>query len=169
MKMRGYNGSQLCDKAFASQALVRAGVTGDSATLSAAHAYVEVSQPSRLRDAVDMLLSYHNPGSGGWATDELTRSYAWVEALNPSEVFGDNMIDYLYVECTSAAVTALRAYRAAPVAVAGPGAATYRAAEVAAAIASGVALVVRAQRANGSWYGSWGVCFTNVPTHIPCF
>lgn len=221
MKMQGYNGSQLWDTAFASQALVRAGLSGRSATLRSAHAYVEVSQvradvpdrevfyrhpskgawpfstvdhgwpiadctaeglkaalalaaagaapppnapgglePSRLRDAVDMLLSYHNPGSGGWATYELTRSYAWVEALNPSEVFGDIMIDYPYVECTSAAVTALLAFRDAPAAVVGPGAATYRAAEVAAAISSGVAFVVRSQRPDGSWYGSWGVCFT---------
>ncbi|OSX68467.1 hypothetical protein BU14_2748s0001, partial [Porphyra umbilicalis] len=117
--------------------------------------------PDRLRDAVDMLLSYHNPASGGWATYELTRSYPWVEALNPSEVFGDIMIDYPYVECTAAAVTGLIAYRDAPAGVVGAGGgAAYRTAEVAAAVAAGVSFLVRAQRPDGSWYGSWGVCFT---------
>lgn len=30
--------------------------------------------------------------------------------LNPSEVFGDIMIDYSYVECTSACITALHGF-----------------------------------------------------------
>jgi cycloartenol synthase len=31
--------------------------------------------------------------------------------LNPSETFGDIMVDYSYVECTSACITALTSFR----------------------------------------------------------
>jgi cycloartenol synthase len=45
----------------------------------------------RIFDAVNVILSFQNP-SGGWATYENTRSYPWLEYLNPSEVFSDIMI-----------------------------------------------------------------------------
>lgn len=48
---------------------------------------------------------------GGWATYENTRSYGWLEYINPAETFGDIMIDYSYVECSSACITALSAFR----------------------------------------------------------
>jgi squalene cyclase len=63
----------------------------------------------RLYDAANVILTYHNE-DGGWATYENNRGYGWYEMLNPSEVFGDIMIDYSYVECTSACMTALRAF-----------------------------------------------------------
>lgn len=34
-----------------------------------------------------------------------------MQYLNPSETFGDIMVDYSYVECTSACITALCAFR----------------------------------------------------------
>ncbi|KAK3005794.1 hypothetical protein RJ639_017600, partial [Escallonia herrerae] len=48
---------------------------------------------------------------GGFATYELTRSYRWLELINPAETFGDIVIDYPYVECTSAAIQALTAFK----------------------------------------------------------
>lgn len=63
----------------------------------------------RLYDACNVILTYHNT-DGGWATYENNRGSGWYEMLNPSEVFGDIMIDYSYVECTSACVTALKAF-----------------------------------------------------------
>ena len=63
----------------------------------------------RIFDAVNVILTYHNE-DGGWATYENNRGYGWYEMLNPSEVFGDIMIDYSYVECTSACVTALKKF-----------------------------------------------------------
>jgi cycloartenol synthase len=63
----------------------------------------------RLYDAVEVILSFQN-GDGGWATYELNRGWDWYEWFNPAEVFGDIMIDYTYVECTSACVTALAAF-----------------------------------------------------------
>ena len=68
-----------------------------------------------LFDTVRFLLSYQN-GDGGWATYENNRGWRWYELLNPSEarfrqafsrcfkVFGDIMIDYSYVECSSSAM-----------------------------------------------------------------
>jgi cycloartenol synthase len=71
--------------------------------------------------------------------------------MNPSEVFGDIMIDYSYVECTSACVTALVAFnKSLPL---------YRTHEVINAIEAGQQFVKSIQRLDGSWYGSWGVCF----------
>jgi len=104
----------------------------------------------RLHDACDILLSYHNT-DGGWATYENNRGSRWYEMMNPSEVFGDIMIDYSYVECTSACVTALVGFQQElPL---------YRAAEVEGAIQAGRAFVKTIQREDGSWYGSWAVCF----------
>ena len=55
--------------------------------------------------------------------------YGWYELMNPSEVFGDIMIDYSYVECSSACITALVAFaKAMP---------DYRTAEVLNAIQAG--------------------------------
>lgn len=58
----------------------------------------------RLYKAVNVLLSYQNE-DGGWATYENNRGWGWYEQLNPSEVFGDIMIDYSYVECSMAVLT----------------------------------------------------------------
>jgi len=81
-----------------------------------------------------------------------TRSYAWLELLNPAETFGDIMIDYTYVECTSASIQALRMFaRRHP---------EHRTVEVNKAISDGVHFILGVQRPDGSWYGSWGVCFT---------
>ena len=105
----------------------------------------------RLKDAVNVILTLHNP-DGGWATYENNRGYRWYEMLNPSEVFGDIMIDYSYVECTSACITALKHFsEALP---------DHRSAEVLNAIQAGRYFMKSIQRPDGSWYGSWGVCFT---------
>ena len=211
MKMQGYNGSQLWDTAFATQAILSTGLAGEfAACLRKAHAYIDASQtrenckppleqyyrhisngafpfstrdhgwpisdcsaeglkaalrcanagealagpalePQRLFDCVNIILSFQN-ADGGWATYENTRSYAWLELLNPAETFGDIMIDYTYVECTSASIQALRMFaRRHP---------EHRTEEVNKAISDGVHFILGVQRPDGSWYGSWGVCFT---------
>ena len=104
----------------------------------------------RLEDAVNVILSLHNT-DGGWATYENNRGYGWYEMLNPSEVFGDIMIDYSYVECTSACITALVGFsKTLP---------KHRSLEVLNAIQAGRCFLKSIQRIDGSWYGSWGVCF----------
>lgn len=107
--------------------------------------------PQRYYDAVEVLLAFHNP-DGGWATYEEMRGGPWYEYLNPAEVFGDIMIDYSYTELTSACVTGLVAFqRHFP---------EYKPAAVAGMVAKGTQYVREQQREDGSWYGSWAVCFT---------
>lgn len=113
-----------------------------------------VNQPiaqERLEDAVQLVLSLQN-ADGGWATYELTRGPKWLELLNPSDCFRDIMIDYSYVECTSACVQALvRFSDRYP---------SFLPSEIAAAVERGKNFLLSAQRADGSFEGAWGVCFT---------
>ncbi|KAF2578016.1 hypothetical protein F2Q68_00003568 [Brassica cretica] len=105
----------------------------------------------RLYDAVNVTISLQN-ADGGFATYELTRSYPLLELINPAETFGDIVIDYPYVECTSAAIQALAAFRKLY-----PG---HRKKEVDECIEKAVKFIESIQESDGSWYGSWAVCFT---------
>lgn len=89
---------------------------------------------------------------GGWASYEKRRGPCWLERLNPSHSFADIMVDYTYTECTSAVVQALAVARQRLRHRFGK--------ELDRAIARGAALIRRNQGPDGSWYGSWGVCFT---------
>jgi squalene/oxidosqualene cyclase-like protein len=106
---------------------------------------------ARLFDAINVVLALQN-ADGGFATYECNRGYGWYEWLNPSEVFGDIMIDYSYVECSMASNGALARFREAF-----PG---HRRREVDRALKRGNAFLRSIQRRDGSWYGSWGCCFT---------
>ncbi|OXB61464.1 hypothetical protein ASZ78_010220 [Callipepla squamata] len=105
----------------------------------------------RLFDAVNVLLSMRN-SDGGFATYETKRGGHLLELLNPSEVFGDIMIDYTYVECTSAVMQALRHFQDVYP--------EHRAPEIRETLQKGLDFCRKMQRADGSWEGSWGVCFT---------
>lgn len=105
----------------------------------------------RLCDCVDVLLSMQNP-SGGYASYELIRAPMWVEWLNPAEVFGDIMREYEYPECTTSVVTALAIFRNKYP--------DYRSGDIESTIEKAVKYIHDAQREDGSWYGSWGICFT---------
>ncbi|KAJ8351646.1 hypothetical protein SKAU_G00231220 [Synaphobranchus kaupii] len=105
----------------------------------------------RLYDAVNVLLSMRNP-DGGFATYETKRGGRLLELLNPSEVFGDIMIDYTYVECTSAVIQALKHFHQVfP---------DHRPQEIRSTLRDGLEYCRKVQRPDGSWEGSWGVCFT---------
>jgi lanosterol synthase len=108
----------------------------------------------RMADAVDLLLSLQN-ADGGWATYELRRGPTWLELLNPSDVFGDIMVDYSYVECTSACVQALADYLAATPTLT-PG----RVHAIRSAMGRGRDFIFGVQGEDGGWEGSWGVCFS---------
>lgn len=101
--------------------------------------------------SVDFLLSYQNK-NGGWASYEKTRGGKWLEKLNPARVFGEIMIDYSYVECTSACLQSLHAYH-----IYDP---NYRTAEIQDAIKKGINFILSKQMENNLWFGSWAVCFT---------
>ncbi|CAA3021836.1 cycloartenol synthase 2-like isoform X2 [Olea europaea var. sylvestris] len=111
----------------------------------------EALEPRNLYDAVDLILSLQN-SSGGFASYELTRSYPWLEMINPTETFGDIVIDYQYVECTSAAIQSLKSFITLY-----PG---YRSEEIDACVKKALKFIESTQLPDGSWYGSWGVCYT---------
>uniref|UniRef100_A0A671U7D2 Terpene cyclase/mutase family member n=1 Tax=Sparus aurata TaxID=8175 RepID=A0A671U7D2_SPAAU len=127
---QGTNGSQLWDTCFAVQA------------------FLEVMQKLALMFS---LLSMKN-SDGGFATYETKRGGKLLELLNPSEVFGDIMIDYTYVECTSAVMQALRHFQKVYP--------QHRAEEISCTLKEGLEYCRKVQRPDGSWEGSWGVCFT---------
>lgn len=105
-----------------------------------------------LRAAVGYLL-WSQDASGGWASYEPPRTGPWLEKLNVANVFGDIMIDYTYVECTASSLIGLARYRDAfpddPVN-----------AQIGAAIELARDYLLARQRADGSWEGCWGICFT---------
>jgi squalene/oxidosqualene cyclase-like protein len=107
--------------------------------------------PERLSQAIDLILYWQND-DGGWATYERTRGPRWLELFNPSDCFADIMIDYSYVECTSACLQALAAYGRRF-----PGLDPQK---IAVAVRRGRDYLLGQQRDDGSWEGSWGVCFT---------
>lgn len=119
--------------------------------LQALPGYPKLVSDDRIADAIDILLTMQN-ASGGCSSYEPTRGSERMEHLNAAEVFGRIMVEYDYPECTTAAVTALRHFR-----LLRP---TYRAADIDAFVGRALAYVRRAQRADGSWYGSWGICFS---------
>lgn len=99
-------------------------------------------EPSRLYDAVNVILTLQNE-DGGWATYENNRGFGWYEELNPSEVFGDIMIDYSYVECSMASMTALVEFHEKfP---------NHRTREIKFAIHRGKEFMKSIQREDGSW------------------
>ncbi|KAI3715208.1 hypothetical protein L6452_22180 [Arctium lappa] len=115
------------------------------------HIVGEAIAPECLYDAVHLLLTLQN-GNGGFSSYELMRSYTWLEVINPAETFGDIMIDYPYVECTSAAVQGLRSFtKLYP---------NHHRAEIEACIDKAISFIEKLQLLDGSWYGSWGICYT---------
>lgn len=79
----------------------------------------------------------------GWATYENNRGFGWYEELNPSEVFGDIMIDYSYVECSMASLTALAEFHEK-----NP---NHRTKEITFAMRRGAEFIKSIQREDGSW------------------
>ena len=93
-----------------------------------------------------------NP-SGGFASYEPTRGNpTLLEQFNAAEVFVNIMVEYDYPECTTAVLTALSMFHAQYP--------SYRSAKIEAAMTKAVVYIRKAQREDGSWYGSWGICFT---------
>jgi lanosterol synthase len=102
----------------------------------------------RLAQAARFILDRQNP-DGGFGSYEARRGGPFLDALNPSEMYGSCMTERSYVECTASCVGALcRLRRAFP---------RLERARVDAAIARGVSLIRSTQKPDGSWAGFWGV------------
>ncbi|RYP11868.1 hypothetical protein DL767_011271 [Monosporascus sp. MG133] len=113
--------------------------------------YPQLLDDQRLFDAVDTLLTYQNK-SGACASYEPTRGSPLMEMLNAAEVFENIMIEYDYVECTTAVITALKLF--------GKHWPEYRAKEIEAFIGRSLKWIKSYQRPDGSFYGNWAICFT---------
>ncbi|RYO73768.1 hypothetical protein DL766_004874 [Monosporascus sp. MC13-8B] len=113
--------------------------------------YPQLLDDQRLFDAVDTLLTYQNK-SGACSSYEPTRGSPLMEMLNAAEVFENIMIEYDYVECTTAVITALKLF--------GEYWPQYRAREIEAFIGRSLKWIKSYQRPDGSFYGNWAICFT---------
>jgi lanosterol synthase len=115
----------------------------------------ELPPPNRIVDAVNFVLSRQNR-DGGWGSYERNRGGAVLRRLNPSEMFGNCMVEYSYVECTASCMQGLTAAarRFEPLL------STEEHAAVRRAVARGDAFLRKAQEAEGGWPGFWGVNYT---------
>eukprot|EP01130_Rhizamoeba_saxonica_P002426 TRINITY_DN1222_c0_g1_i12.p1 TRINITY_DN1222_c0_g1~~TRINITY_DN1222_c0_g1_i12.p1 ORF type:complete len:490 (-),score=77.98 TRINITY_DN1222_c0_g1_i12:303-1772(-) len=113
--------------------------------------FVDNVEISRLEDAVDVILSLQN-ADGGWASYENKRGGDWVELFNPVSCFEGIMVDYSYCECSSACIQSLCLWREMfP---------EYRSEDIDTSIKNGLNFLKSIAREDGSWVGSWAVCFT---------
>lgn len=113
----------------------------------------EISQ-GRLQEAIDVLLNLQNVSSfeyGSFATYERIKAPLLLECLNPAEVFGNIMVEYPYVECTDSSVLGLTYFHQHY---------TYRHEEITKRIKIAIDYIKNSQGKDGSWYGSWGICYT---------
>jgi squalene/oxidosqualene cyclase-like protein len=106
---------------------------------------------ARLSLAVERILERQND-DGGWGSYEKARGPEWLQRLNPSEIFGEIMIDASFTECTAACIHGLDRWRKRPGAAPDP--------RVDRAIDRARDRVLAMQRDDGGWEGFWGVCFT---------
>ncbi|XP_061489115.1 lanosterol synthase-like isoform X2 [Rhineura floridana] len=107
--------------------------------------------PQRLFDAVNVMLNMRN-SNGGFSSYE-TRRGSWLpEIMNSSESYADCMVDHTYTECTSSVMQALRHFeKRFP---------HHRVDEISDTLIKGLQYCRDMQKADGSWLGNWGVCFT---------
>src|SRR4051794_30984322 len=89
---------------------------------------------------------------GGFGSYEKARGPPAMELLNPAEIFDRIMVKYSYPECSTAVLTSLSLFRKHYP--------SYRAQDVQDTISRVVEYICAAQFPDGSWYGSWGICFT---------
>lgn len=89
---------------------------------------------------------------GGFSSYEKIRGSRYLELLNPAEIFDQIMVEHSYPECTTAVLTALALFRRH-----NP---DYRPRDIDRTASKASQFIRNTQRHDGSWYGSWGVCFT---------
>ncbi|XP_048323119.2 beta-amyrin synthase 1-like [Ziziphus jujuba] len=110
----------------------------------------EPMEPECLYDAVNVILTLQSK-NGGVSAWEPTGAPRWLEWLNPVEFLEDLVIEYEYAECTSSSIQALVLFRMLfPV---------HRKKEIDEFITKAVTYLEQIQMPDGSWYGSWGICF----------
>uniref|UniRef100_A0A1J3DFQ2 Terpene cyclase/mutase family member n=1 Tax=Noccaea caerulescens TaxID=107243 RepID=A0A1J3DFQ2_NOCCA len=104
----------------------------------------------RLYDAVNLMLHYQSK-NGGLTAWEPAPGKTWLEWFSPVEFMKDAVVEHEYVECTGSGIVAIaRFMRQFP---------EHRREEMEEFIKNGMKYLEDNQMPDGSWYGSWGVCF----------
>jgi lanosterol synthase len=108
--------------------------------------------PEQIVNAVRFVLTRQN-GDGGFGSYERNRGGRILDRFNPSEMFGNCMVERSYVECTASCIHGLRR------ALTGFGElfADEERERIEASIAKGAMTLRRCQARDGSWPGFWGV------------
>jgi lanosterol synthase len=106
---------------------------------------------------VEFILSRQN-ADGGFGTYERRRAGRLLEAVNPSEMFGQCMTELSYIECTASALAALAHYRKRRPDFAGG--------RIDRAIAQSLALLRKRQLPDGAYSGFWGINRTYAIFHV---
>jgi lanosterol synthase len=109
-------------------------------------------KPEMIAEAARFILTRQNK-DGGFGSYERQRGGLFLELFNPSEMFGNCMVEHSYVECTAACMHALnRALKRFSFLFTDRDKKNIRKAIVAAE-----KLLRRSQQPDGSWLGFWGV------------
>ncbi|CAN1814929.1 Beta-amyrin synthase [Linum perenne] len=177
MKMQTF-GSQLWDTSFAIQALLSCGMNDEEIgdVLRKGHDYIKNSQVKddpqgdfksmyrhiskgswtfsnkdhgwQVSDCTAEGLKCKNGGLSAW---EPATSPRWLQVMNPTEFYEDNVVELEYVECTGSTICALVEFKKLY-----PG---HRRKEIDKFIEVAVQYLEGTQTSEGGWYGNWGVCF----------
>ena len=105
---------------------------------------------ARLHQAARFVLRRQN-ADGGFGTYEKRRGPMWLDAVNPSEMFGACMTERSYLECTGSALCAVAHFRSSFPQV--------ERERIDRALVKGVRFLRNSQRPDGSWPGFWGINF----------
>ncbi|XP_050231162.1 lupeol synthase-like [Mercurialis annua] len=108
-------------------------------------------EPSKLYDTVVFILSFQSK-NGGVPPFEPLRGGPWLEWFSPVEFIENAVVEHDYVECTSSTVQALIMFKKLYP--------SHKKKEIDHFITNAISFIEATQRADGSWYGSFAICFT---------
>jgi len=114
-------------------------------------------EAERLRLAAQFILSRQN-ADGGFGTYERRRAGKFLEYVNPSEMYGQCMTELSYIECTASSLAALSHYRRHYP--------DFADGSIDQAIVRAMQCLRKAQLADGSFAGFWGINYTYAIFHV---